>query len=121
MQAGGKPDIIFNALHGRVGEDGTVQGLLEFIGIPYTHSGVLASAVAMDKPMMKLAAASRGVRCAKGWTVTREEILANGYPTKPPFVIKPINEGSSVGVRIIKNKKQLDQIEEDGGFTAIRF
>ncbi len=114
MQADGKPDILFNALHGRVGEDGTIQGLLEFIGIPYTHSGVLASAIAMDKPMMKLAAAAAGVRCAEGWTVTREGILAKGYPLKPPFVIKPINEGSSVGVRIIKDAKQLSQIEEDG-------
>lgn len=114
MQSTGKPDVIFNALHGRVGEDGTVQGLLEFIGIPYTHSGVMASAIAMDKPLMKDVVAAHGVRCAEGKVVTREDILAKGYPLKPPFVIKPTNEGSSVGVRIVKNEEQIKAIEEDG-------
>lgn len=114
QQAGGKPDVVFNALHGRVGEDGTVQGLLEFVGIPYTHSGVLASALAMDKPSMKAAAAACGVRCAQGLVVSRKDILAKGYPLKPPFVIKPVNEGSSVGVRVVKTDAQLESIEEDG-------
>lgn len=114
QQANGKPDIVFNALHGRVGEDGTVQGLLEFVGIPYTHSGVLASALAMDKPSMKTAAAARGVRCAEGIVISRDDILANGYPLKPPFVIKPVNEGSSVGVRVVKTNAHLEAIEEDG-------
>ncbi len=114
MQADGRPDVIFNALHGRIGEDGTIQGLLEFVGIPYTHSGVLASAVAMDKPIMKNVAQAHGVRCAEGRIVTRAEILAKGYPLAPPFVIKPTNEGSSVGVRIIKTGDNLGEIEEDG-------
>ena len=113
MQAGGKPDIIFNALHGRGGEDGTIQGLLEFIGIPYTHSGVMASAVAMDKPLMKSIVSQQGVRCAEGRVVTRQEIIDHGYPLAPPFVIKPTNEGSSVGVRIVHAGDNLDVVEED--------
>lgn len=113
-QASGKPDVIFNALRGRFGEDGTIQGLLEFIGIPYTHSGVLASAVAMNKPAMKSIAGGAGVPCAQGQVVRRKDIIANGYPLQPPFVIKPVNEGSSVGVRVIKTAEQLAQIEEDG-------
>ena len=112
-QAGGKPDIIFNALHGRGGEDGTIQGLLEFIGIPYTHSGVLASAVAMDKPLMKSVVTQVGVRCAEGRVVTRKEIIAHGYPLPPPFVIKPTNEGSSVGVKIVQQGDNLDVVDED--------
>ncbi len=114
LQSGGKPDVIFNALHGRVGEDGTMQGLLEFIGIPYTHSGVLASAIAMDKPLMKAVVSQAGVRCAKGVVITRKEIFANGYPLPVPFVIKPTNEGSSVGVRVIKTDEGKNHIEEDG-------
>ncbi len=114
LQSTGKPDVIFNALHGRVGEDGTIQGLLEFIGIPYTHSGVLASAIAMDKPMMKIVASQAGVRCPQGVVVTREAIVQDGYPMKPPFVIKPTNEGSSVGVRLVASEEDLQKIEEDG-------
>lgn len=112
-QSGGKPDIIFNALHGRGGEDGTVQGLLDIIGIPYTHSGILASAVAMDKPLMKAVVSQAGVRCADGLVVTRKEIMAKGYPLPPPFVIKPTNEGSSVGVKIVNKGDNLDIVEED--------
>lgn len=114
LRPDGKPDVIFNALHGRIGEDGTIQGLLDFIGIPYTHSGVLASAVAMDKPLMRSIAEQAGIRCAEGALITHKEIVENGYPIKPPFVIKPTNEGSSVGVRIVSTKKDIEQIEEDG-------
>lgn len=103
----GKPDVVFNALHGTGGEDGTIQGLLDMIGLPYTHSGLVASAVAMNKPLMKAVVGAAGVRCAEGRTVTRTEILKNGYPLQPPFVIKPLNEGSSVGVEIVKTKDSL--------------
>jgi D-alanine-D-alanine ligase len=96
-----RPDVIFNALHGRGGEDGTVQGVLEFLGIPYTHSGVLASAVAMDKPLAKAVFAKAGLPLAEGVVVARET-LAAGDPMAPPFVVKPPNEGSSVGVRIVQ-------------------
>ena len=94
------PGVIFNALHGRFGEDGTVQGLLELLGIPYTHSGVLASALAMDKPMAKRLFTEAGIRCAEHVIASREDALA-GAVMDPPYVIKPMNEGSSVGVKIV--------------------
>ncbi len=95
-----KPDVVFNALHGRFGEDGCMQGLLELMGIPYTHSGVLASSVAMDKPMAKRVFAAAGLRCPKGMMVGREEMF-KGDPMKRPYVVKPANEGSSVGVKLM--------------------
>lgn len=95
-----KPDVAFNALHGPYGEDGTVQGLLEIIGIPYTHSGVLASALAMNKPMAKDVWRNHGLPMANGQVVHRSAFRAG--PVMPfPYVIKPLNEGSSVGVHIV--------------------
>jgi len=98
-----RPDVVFNALHGRGGEDGTVQGVLELLQIPYTHSGVLASAVAMDKPTAKAVFAAAGLPLVEGRVVTRAQ-LAAGDPIARPFVVKPTNEGSSVGVRIVREK-----------------
>ncbi|MSP81522.1 MAG: D-alanine--D-alanine ligase [Alphaproteobacteria bacterium] len=95
-----RPDVVFNALHGRYGEDGCVQGVLEILGVPYTHSGPLASALAMNKPMAKRLLDAAGVPTAEGIVVHREATPA-GPPMDPPFVVKPINEGSSVGVRIV--------------------
>jgi len=95
-----KPDVCFNALHGRYGEDGYIQGLLEIMGIPYTHSGVLASALAMDKPVAKALFADAGIPIADGKIFTRKEIQ-DGATYPKPFVVKPLNEGSSVGVTII--------------------
>ena len=95
-----KPDAIFNALHGRYGEDGCIQGLLNILDIPYTHSGVLASALAMDKPAAKSVFASAGIKVAEHQIASRED-LAQGRVMAPPFVIKPTNEGSSVGVHIV--------------------
>lgn len=95
-----RPDVVFNALHGRYGEDGCVQGLLEILAIPYTHSGVLASALAMHKPMAKKLFTDAGIRCADHVVADRDAVLS-GEVMKPPFVVKPLNEGSSVGVRII--------------------
>ena len=95
-----KPDVIFNALHGRWGEDGAVQGLLEIMDIPYTHSGVRASAIAMDKMSAKAMFMEYDIPCARHVWVTRDEI-ANGVALPPPYVLKPNNEGSSVGVEII--------------------
>jgi len=97
-----RPDVCFNALHGRVGEDGCIQGLLEILAIPYTHSGVLASALAMDKPAAKRQFANAGIACAEGRVVERDEVL-RGHPLPPPYVVKPVNEGSSVGVTIVTN------------------
>lgn len=98
-----KPDVVFNALHGRYGEDGCVQGLLEILNIPYTHSGVLASAVAMDKPLAKIIFANAGLKVPNGKTVSFEE-LKSGDPLPRPYVVKPVSEGSSVGVYIIKKE-----------------
>lgn len=99
-----KPDVAFNALHGRVGEDGTLQGILEVLRIPYTHSGVLASALAMQKDRAKVIMAAAGVPVAKGVTVTRAEALS-GHMLPPPYVVKPVNEGSSVGVIVVKEDR----------------
>ena len=95
-----QPDAVFNALHGRFGEDGCIQGLLNILEIPYTHSGVLASALAMDKPAAKSVFAANGIAVAEHQIVGRED-LAQGRVMKPPFVVKPTNEGSSVGIHIV--------------------
>ena len=95
-----RPDAVFNALHGRWGEDGRVQGLLEWLAIPYTHSGVLASALAMDKARAKDAFAARGLPVAESVIASREEAAARHVMT-PPYVVKPNAEGSSVGVHIV--------------------
>lgn len=94
------PDVVFNALHGRWGEDGCVQGLLEWLRLPYTHSGVLASALAMDKVRAKQVLAAAGVPVAEGRLVGKAEARA-GHPMPPPYVIKPFDEGSSVGVYLV--------------------
>jgi D-alanine-D-alanine ligase len=95
-----RPDVVFNALHGRWGEDGCVQGILEWLEIPYTHSGVLASALAMDKDRAKAIFAAAGLPVARG-LITDREAARRGHPMEPPYVVKPINEGSSVGVYIV--------------------
>jgi D-alanine-D-alanine ligase len=95
------PDVVFNALHGRGGEDGHVQAMLNLMGIPYTHSGLIASSVAMDKPMAKRIFAAAGLPVAEGRIATREEIVA-GAVMAAPYVVKPANEGSSVGVIIVR-------------------
>jgi D-alanine-D-alanine ligase len=105
------PDVVFNALHGRGGEDGTIQAILNMLRIPYTHSGLLASAVAMDKPMAKCVFHDAGLPVAEGRVATRAEILA-GDPMPAPYVVKPTNEGSSVGVVIVRageNRRFLDE------------
>jgi D-alanine-D-alanine ligase len=95
-----KPDVVFNALHGHPGEDGTVQGMLELMSVPYTHSGVTTSAIAIDKELTKLLLVPAGVRMPKG-TMVRSETLFDGDPIARPYVLKPVNEGSSVGVAIV--------------------
>ncbi len=96
-----RPDVAFNALHGRWGEDGCVQGLLEWLEIPYTHSGVLASALAMDKARAKDVYRAAGLPVAESRVVTVAEAQA-GHVLPPPYVVKPVNEGSSVGVHIVR-------------------
>jgi D-alanine-D-alanine ligase len=96
-----KPDVVINGLHGRFGEDGTVQGLLELLRIPYTHSGVLASSLAIRKDRAKTVVAASGVPVAMGVTVSRFE-AATRHVLPPPYVLKPVDEGSSVGIVIVK-------------------
>ncbi len=93
---------MFNALHGRYGEDGAIQGVLDWLGIPYTHSGVRASALAMDKVAAKAVFAAAGLPVARGRVISTEELEADD-PFARPYVVKPISEGSSVGVSIIRN------------------
>ncbi len=95
-----KPDVVFNALHGRWGEDGCVQGILEWLRIPYTHSGVLASALAMDKERSKAAYRSAGLPVVDSVLAPKDEVMA-GHVIAPPYVVKPNNEGSSVGIYIV--------------------
>jgi len=96
-----KPDVALNMLHGRPGEDGTMQGLLEIVGVPYSHSGVMASAAAMHKEMTKIILRAAGVPVAGGLVATRRE-AAKAHLLRPPYVIKPVAEGSSVGVFIVR-------------------
>jgi D-alanine-D-alanine ligase len=94
------PDVVFNALHGRWGEDGCVQGVLEWLGIPYTHSGVLASALAMDKTRAKQIFRAGGLPVVESVIADADEVRAR-HVLPPPYVVKPNNEGSSVGVYIV--------------------
>jgi D-alanine-D-alanine ligase len=96
-----KPDVVFNALHGRFGEDGAIQGVLDWLAIPYTHSGVRASALAMDKQAAKALFVSAGLPVAPGRLVAIAELEA-GDPMPRPYVVKPVNEGSSVGVTVVR-------------------
>ncbi len=95
-----KPDVVFNALHGRWGEDGCVQGLLEWLRLPYTHSGVLASALAMDKTRSKAAYRAAGLPVVESVIAAKSEVMA-AHVLPPPYVVKPNNEGSSVGIYLV--------------------
>ena len=107
-----RPDVCFNALHGRGGEDGRVQGLLDIMGIPYTHSGVLASALAMDKTRAKQLLSAQEIRFPEGRLAHRDEVLA-GDVLERPYVIKPNSEGSSVGVGIVQRGDNSIPIDFD--------
>lgn len=96
------PDVAFNALHGQGGEDGCIQGVLEILGIPYTHSAPLASALAMNKQKAKEVLKPMGIPCPEGQLVHIDDLKKGLSPFKPPYVVKPNNEGSSVGVYIIR-------------------
>jgi D-alanine-D-alanine ligase len=95
-----KPDVVFNALHGTPGEDGTVQGLMDLMGLKYTHSGLTTSAIAIDKELTKLVLVPRGIRMPAGKVVESESLFGED-PMARPYVLKPVNEGSSVGVAIV--------------------
>ena len=98
-----KPDVVFNALHGHPGEDGTVQGMLDLMGIPYTHSGLATSVIAIDKELTKQILVPAGIRMPEGRIVASES-LYEGDPLERPYVLKPVNEGSSVGVAIVTDQ-----------------
>src|SRR5215468_10849534 len=100
-----RPDVCFNALHGRFGEDGCIQGVLESLGIPYTHSGVLASALAMHKEQAKTVMRAAGIPVTESLVLSRAE-AARTHAMKPPYVIKPVTEGSSVGVFIVRQDQR---------------
>ena len=110
--ADARPDVAFNALHGTGGEDGRVQGLLEWLRIPYTHSGVLASALALDKARAKAAFAAHGLPVAEHRIVARAE-AARRHVLAPPYVVKPNAEGSSVGIHIVPEGSNAPPTLED--------
>ncbi|MEM5467831.1 D-alanine--D-alanine ligase [Celeribacter marinus] len=107
-----RPDVVFNALHGRYGEDGCIQGLLEWLKLPYTHSGVLSSALAMDKEKTKEIYRAVGLPVAESRLATRAEVEA-GHVMAPPYVVKPYNEGSSVGVYIVHEGSNAPRMADD--------
>ena len=107
-----RPDVCFNALHGRGGEDGHIAALLDILGIPYSHSGVLASALAMDKTRAKQLLATQGIRFPEGRLMHRDQVLAGDVMDRP-YVIKPNGEGSSVGVSIVQPGDNQPPLQAD--------
>jgi len=101
--AAAKPDVVFNALHGTPGEDGTVQGLMDLMGLRYTHSGLTTSVLAIDKELTKQQLVPHGIRMPSG-KIVESDSLYDGDPMPRPYVLKPVNEGSSVGVAIVKER-----------------
>lgn len=108
-----KPDVVFNALHGNWGEDGEIQGLLDMLQIPYTHSGLKASAIGMDKDMTKWLCRSVGIKVPEGEKTTYREFCEHGTAIAMPYVIKPVSDGSSVGVYIIRDTADLAKVHYD--------
>ncbi|WP_299440824.1 D-alanine--D-alanine ligase [uncultured Rhodospira sp.] len=113
-----RPDVVFNALHGRYGEDGRIQGLLDLLGLPYTHSGALASAIAMDKPTAKAMFAAAGIPVAEDVVVGRDAFADPALePMERPYVVKPLNEGSSVDVYVVQEGSNvLERLRADWPF-----
>lgn len=108
-----KPDVVFNALHGNWGEDGEIQGFLDVLQIPYTHSGLRASLLGMDKALTKELCLQNGIKVPQGEKMTFKKFKEKGTFLKLPYVIKPVSDGSSVGVFIIHDKKDLDAVKYD--------
>ena len=114
-----KPDVVFNALHGNWGEDGTISALLDLLQIPYTHSGMLASSIGMNKYITKLIAEKIGIKTALGERLTFAEFQKKASSFKRPFVVKPVSDGSSVGVYIVQNKQDLNKVKYDSLSTEL--
>src|SRR5437868_14066191 len=103
-----KPNVIFNALHGTPGEDGTVQGMMDLMGLKYTHSGLETSVIAIDKELTKMVLVPHGIRMPAGKVVSSES-LHQEDPMPRPYVVKPVNEGSSVGVAIVTENRSEER------------
>lgn len=119
-----KPDVIFNGLYGNWGEDGEIQAFFDMLQIPYTHSGVSASAIGMNKHFTRIIAQHLGIKTAKGETLTLADYLKNGSSIPYPHVIKPVSDGSSVGVYIIKQKddiKHINKSDFDGNIIVEKY
>ena len=108
-----KPDVVFNGLYGNWGEDGTLQGFLDLLQIPYTHSGMRASMLGMDKELTKYIAKTCGIKVAQSQKMTARQFLDNGADIAMPYVVKPVSDGSSVGVFIVKNKDDMAKVTYD--------
>ena len=105
-----KPDVVFNALHGNWGEDGEIQGFLDVLQVPYTHSGLKASVLGMDKSLTKELASENGIKVPQGEKMTFRKFKAEGTFLKMPYVVKPVSDGSSVGVYIIRKKEDAEAV-----------
>ena len=105
-----KPDVVFNSLHGNFGEDGSIQALLDLLQIPYTHSGMSASNVGMNKHLTKLIAENEGIKTPQGQKMTAKDFITSASSFERPFVVKPVSDGSSVGVYLIKNPEDIFKI-----------
>lgn len=108
-----KPDAVFNALHGNWGEDGTIPALLDLLQIPYTHSGMTTSCIGMNKYLTKLIAEKAGIKTATGQKMTAKEFISIGAALPRPFVVKPVSDGSSVGVFIVEKPEDIFKIRYD--------
>ncbi len=114
-----KPDVVYNGLYGNWGEDGEIQGLLDMLQIPYTHSGLKASALGMDKYLTKLLASAAGVKVAQGEKTTVADYLQNGTKVPYPYVVKPVCDGSSIGVYIIHNDEEAAKVNYSEANTPL--
>ena len=114
-----KPDVVFNALHGNWGEDGTVPALLDLLQIPYTHSGMNASCIGMNKYLTKIIAEKSGIKTAGGQKMTAREFVQQASSIERPFVVKPVSDGSSVGVFIITNPEDIFKIRYNDPNTEL--
>lgn len=114
-----KPDVVYNGLYGNWGEDGEIQSLLDMLQIPYTHSSAKTSVLGMDKDLCKLIATQNGVKVAKGVKTTYACYKNNGCPLNFPYVVKPVADGSSVGVYIVKNESDAPKVKYDDANTDI--
>jgi len=114
-----KPDVVFNALHGNWGEDGTIPALLDLLQIPYTHSGMTASCIGMNKYLTKLIAEKEKIKTAQGSKMTAKEFISIAPTLERPFVVKPVSDGSSVGVFIVKNPEDIFKIRYNDPKTEL--